>query len=180
MLLLTIEKSAGVCNSIIHGLPLIAIFRAYLRDWASFSQTNMENKFINILALIIACNSEDWPEWLPPQLQYDMIIVQCSYFLVPSPCLLEWLDCLKGEIPGYSCLLPPWSQQCCMLFLNIRPPVFTSSILFRLFGPHTNQSHNARFKCWPLNYRSLLNWIFRFLISGTKMETLSNLSVFGL
>jgi len=88
-------------------------------NWVSFSQTNIENKFINILELIIAFNSEDWPEWLPPQLQYDIIIVQCSYFLVPSPCLLEWLDCLKGEIPGYSCMLSPWSQQCCMLFWTL-------------------------------------------------------------
>jgi len=45
-----------------------------------------------------------------------MIIIQCSFFLVPLPCLLEWFHHSKGEIPGYSCLPPPWSQQCCMPF----------------------------------------------------------------
>ena len=51
-----------------------------------------------------------------------MIIVQCSYFLVPLPCLLEWFHHSKGEIPGYSCLPTAWSQQCCMPFGRLGLP----------------------------------------------------------
>ena len=111
---LCLTPSSMVC-------PLISIFRVYHCEWACFGQTNVENKcLIIILELTIAFNLEDWPEWLPPQRGHHRLsftLLSCSITL------FTWMvHCSKGEIPGYSYLPPPWSQQCCMPFWTLGLP----------------------------------------------------------
>ena len=135
----------------------------------------INGQFIIILKLTIAFNLGDWPEGLPPYLGHDHRSV---LLLSSSIALFIWMvSLLEGSNSWVFLSTPSMVSVMLHAFLNTRSPMFNSLFCtLTLFGPHKNHSHNALFKCSPQHI--ITTWLFGFLNSGAKIETLSNFKSF--
>jgi len=123
-------------------------------DWACFGETNIENK----------CPVQHH-SGTPHCLQFRRLTWMTSptttvghnnrsvFLLSCCITLFTWMVWLLEGWNSWVFLSAIYMVSAMLhAFLNIRFPVFTSSILFCIFqliGPQRNQSHNARFKCSP-------------------------------
>ena len=126
-------------------------------NWACFGQTNMENKCpTHHHSGTLHCVQFRRLTWMTTPTttvghhNCSVFLLSCSITLFMY---LNGLTAWRVKFLGIPvCHLHGLSNATCLFEHYCRSPVFTSSILFcifGLFGSHTNGSHNAHFKCSP-------------------------------